>query len=181
MKNMEQEVKLAQQGDREAFIRLFRKLEPELYSLARTIVRRDEDCADVLQETTLKVYQSLHTLRKPQYFKTWVIRILINECNQLLRSRSRTVAMPEVPERDSGDHYYENSSKLDLAEAVNQLDESLRIVVHLFYFQDLSVKQIADVLDISGGSVRARLHRARGILAETIKTTRGGKLIYDNI
>lgn len=180
MQNMEQEVKRAKQGDREAFIRLFRKLEPELYSLARSIVRRDEDCADAFQETTLKVYQSLHTLRKPQYFKTWVIRILINECNQLLRSRSRTVAVPDVPESGDGSRYYENSSKLDLNEAVDRLDETLRIVVHLFYFQDLPVRQIAGVLDISEGAVRARLHRARGILAETVKPIREGKLAYEN-
>ncbi|MEC0201267.1 hypothetical protein P4H39_01340 [Paenibacillus lautus] len=46
-----------------------------------------------------KAYKSLSTLQKPKYFKTWVIRILINECNQLLRSRERTVVMAEVPER----------------------------------------------------------------------------------
>ncbi|GIO40920.1 RNA polymerase sigma factor [Paenibacillus apis] len=54
--DMELEVKRAQQGDREAFIRLFRRLEPELYSLAKSIVGRDEDCADAFQETTLKAY-----------------------------------------------------------------------------------------------------------------------------
>ncbi|MGG4552511.1 sigma-70 family RNA polymerase sigma factor [Paenibacillus humicus] len=175
------DVKRAQQGDREAFIRLFRMLEPQLYSLAKSIVRRDEDCADAFQETTLKAYKGLATLQQPKYFKTWVIRILLNECKQLLRLRSKTVVMAELPEAEPPFHYYEDSSKLDLHEAVDHLDESLRIVIHLFYFQDLSIKQISSVLDISEGAVRTRLHRARGILADEIKRKQEGKLTYESI
>ncbi|MGZ7440251.1 sigma-70 family RNA polymerase sigma factor [Paenibacillus sp. TH7-28] len=177
------EVRRAQRGDREAFIRLFRKLEPELYGLAKSIVRRDEDCADAFQETTLKAYKSLSTLRQPKYFKTWVIRILINECNQLLRMRSRTVVMAELPEpageaRFTGE--YEENRKQDLREAVENLDETLRIVIHLFYYQDLPIKEVAGVLEISEGAVRARLHRARGILADKVKQMGKEELAYGN-
>ncbi|MFM9278600.1 sigma-70 family RNA polymerase sigma factor [Paenibacillus jiagnxiensis] len=176
---MELEVKKAQRGDREAFIRLFRRLEPELYGLAKSILRHDEDCADAFQETTLKAYKSLASLRQPKYFKTWVIRILINECNQLLRSRGRTIAMAEPPEAHRSPVYYDDSHKIDLHEAVSQLDESLRIVIHLFYFQDLPVKQISSALDISEGAVRARLHRARSILMERIQRTRKEGWAYE--
>ena len=62
----------------------------------------------------------------------------------------------------------------DLREAVERLDESLRIVIHLFYFQDLPIKEIASVLDITDGAVRARLHRARGILFDQVKQNRKG-------
>ena len=166
---MEQEVKRAQQGDREAFIQLFRKLEPELYRLAKSIVGRDEDCADALQETTLKAYKGIVGLRKTAYFKTWLIRILINECNQVLRMRKRTIVMAELPEQmrtGSKEEDVVNSRQLDLREAVENLDESLRLVVHLFYYQDLPIKQIASVLELSEGAVKARLHRARGVLAK---------------
>ncbi|MBB6020350.1 RNA polymerase sigma-70 factor (ECF subfamily) [Paenibacillus sp. JGP012] len=166
---MEQEVKRAQQGDREAFIQLFRRLEPELYSLAKSIVGRDEDCADALQETTLKAYKGITGLRNTAYFKTWLIRILINECNQVLRMRKRTVVMAELPEqtetRGNLTHFV-NSRQQDLREAVENLDESLRLVIHLFYYQDLPIKQIASVLEMSEGAVKARLHRARGVLAK---------------
>ncbi|WP_025691261.1 sigma factor [Paenibacillus zanthoxyli] len=80
--SMEQEVKLAKQGDREAFIRLTRQIENGLYNTARAMVKKDEDIADALQETILKAYKSLDTLREPGFFKTWVYRILINECNR---------------------------------------------------------------------------------------------------
>lgn len=94
----ELDIKKAQKGDHEAFSRLFRQLESQLYRLAKTILLKDEDCADALQETTLKVYKGLTNLKQPKFFKTWVIRILINECNQLLRMRERTIAVAEIPE-----------------------------------------------------------------------------------
>ncbi len=182
MWTMELEVKKAQRGDLDAFVRIIRELEPRLYSLAKSILRRDEDCADAMQEATLKAYKSLTSLKKPEFFKTWIIRILINECNQLLRNRQRTVVMDELPEA-SGEAgaYYQDYQKIDLEEAVNRLDENLRIVIHLFYYQDLPIKQISEVLGISEGAVRARLHRARGILADWVKKRKEGGLSYESI
>jgi RNA polymerase sigma-70 factor (ECF subfamily) len=72
-----------------------------------------------------------------------------------------------------------NSRQLDLREAVENLDESLRLVVHLFYYQDLSIKHIASVLDLSEGAVRARLHRARGVLAKQISEIGKGRVAYE--
>ncbi|NUU63011.1 sigma-70 family RNA polymerase sigma factor [Paenibacillus sp. JW14] len=169
----ELDIKKAQRGDHEAFIRLFRQLESQLYRLAKTILMKDEDCADALQETTLKVYKGLINLRHPKFFKTWVIRILINECNQLLRIRERTVVVAEIPEEmDVSYAHFENSGAVDLQSFINELDESLRIAIVLFYYEDLSIKQIADVLDISEGAVKARLHRARRLLSKQIHPVR---------
>lgn len=165
----ELDIKKAQKGDHEAFTRLFRQLEPQLYRLAKTILLKDEDCADALQETTLKVYKGLANLKQPKFFKTWVIRILINECNQLLRMRERTIAVAEIPEEPVDSYvHFEDSGNVDLQSFINQLDESLRLAIVLFYYDDLSIKQIADVLDISEGAVRARLHRARRLLSKQI-------------
>ncbi|OME24780.1 RNA polymerase [Paenibacillus odorifer] len=165
----ELDIKKAQKGDHEAFTRLFRHLESQLYRLAKTILLKDEDCADALQETTLKVYKGLANLKQPKFFKTWVIRILINECNQLLRMRERTIAVAEIPEEPVVSYvHFEDSGNVDLQSFINQLDESLRLAIVLFYYDDLSIKQIADVLDISEGAVRARLHRARRLLSKQI-------------
>lgn len=169
----ELDIKKAQKGDHEAFTRLFRQLESQLYRLAKTILLKDEDCADALQETTLKVYKGLTNLKQPKFFKTWVIRILINECNQLLRMRERTIAVAEIPEEPVDSYvHFKDSDNVDLQSFINQLDESLRLAIVLFYYDDLSIKQIADVLDISEGAVRARLHRARRLLSKQIHPVR---------
>lgn len=65
----ELDIKKAQKGDHEAFTRLFRQLESQLYRLAKTILLKDEDCADALQETTLKVYKGLPTLNSLSFLK----------------------------------------------------------------------------------------------------------------
>ncbi len=173
MLDMVVDVKKAQEGDLDTFVKLIRQLESRLYGLAKSIVKRDEDCADAIQETLLKAYKSLNTLKKHEFFNTWIIRILINECNQVLRLRKRTIVMGELPETNypiaahGADH-----QTSDLQEAVDRLNDTLRLVVHLFYYQDLSVKQIAEILEISEGAVRARLHRARGVLADWMNSMR---------
>lgn len=168
----------AADGDREAFIRLIRELESSLHHMAKSIVGKDEDVADALQETILKAYKSIHTLREPKFFKTWIFRILINECNTILAGRSRSVAYAEVPVSASLSQDYDN---VDLREAVDRLDEQQRLVVILHYFEDLPLRQIADTLDISESAVKMRLSRARETLLKSFTILRERKMNYESI
>jgi len=154
-------VKRARNGDKEAFILLCRQIEPEMYGMARSILGRDEECADAMQEATLKAYQSIQGLRHPEFFKTWMLRILINECRKLQRKRTNVVEVVDVVNtlecRSSSAEY----EKIELREAVERLDSSLQNVISLHYFQDMPVRQIADLLNISETAVKSRLYRAR--------------------
>ena len=145
-------------GDTEAFMQLMQELELPLYRTARSIVNKDEDCADALQETMLKAFKSIHTLREPAFFKTWIFRILINECNKMLKSSSRALPYGELPDVPSTSKDYE---KIELWDAVQHLEENLRIVILLHYLQDMPISQISDILEISTVAVKTRLHRAR--------------------
>lgn len=158
------------QGDREAFIRLIRDIENSLYNTAKSMLRKEEDVADAIQETILNAYKSVHTLREPRYFKTWLFRILINECNTMLSRRSLSTAYAEVPseKREHSSPYDE----VDMREAVDHLEESKRIVVVLHYFEDLSLRQVADALNISESAVKMRLTRARQELYQKFKNFR---------
>ncbi|WP_340003494.1 sigma-70 family RNA polymerase sigma factor [Paenibacillus sp. FSL K6-0276] len=148
----------AKEGDPEAFMQLMQEIELPLYRTARSIVNKDEDCADALQETMLKALKSIHTLREPAFFKTWIFRILINECNKMVKSRSRSLPYGELPDVPSPSKDYE---KIELWDAVQHLDENLRIVIILHYLQDMPISQISDILEISTVAVKTRLHRAR--------------------
>ena len=68
------------------------KAEKSLYHIAKSILTNDEDCADAMQNAILHAYEKLHTLRKEAYFKTWLTRILINECYQIIRSKKPLVS-----------------------------------------------------------------------------------------
>ncbi|MBD8841717.1 sigma-70 family RNA polymerase sigma factor [Paenibacillus sp. FSL H7-0940] len=163
-------VNQAIQGDREAFIRLIRDIENSLYNTAKSMLRKEEDVADAIQETILNAYKSVHTLREPRYFKTWLFRILINECNTMLSRRSLSTAYAEVPS-DKQEHS-SPYDEVDMREAVDRLEESKRIVVVLHYFEDLSLRQVADALNISESAVKMRLTRARQELYQKFKNFR---------
>ena len=120
----------------------------------------EADCADAAQNALLRAWEKQHTLRDTAYFKTWLTRILINECRVMLRQRARFVPLEEeaaegeiAPERDSG-----------LYEAVMGLDVKYRVPFVLYYIEGFRTREIASMLKLPEGTVKTRLRRAREIL-----------------
>ena len=95
---MENLVKKAKAGDSGAFAQLIRMNTQSMYKVAWAYLKNDEDVADAIQETILKCYEKLSTLKKDSYFKTWMIRILINNCNEMLRHKGRVFPTMEMEE-----------------------------------------------------------------------------------
>lgn len=116
------DLQLAIAGDRDAFMRLLREMKSDMYGLARTLLNKDEDCADVMQETVYKAYRNIKTLREPAYFRTWVFRILIRECQLVYRRRDRSILSERMP--DIGG-VIPKPRDLDLVAAVDRLNERL--------------------------------------------------------
>ena len=146
--------------------------ERQLYSTAKTILSDDHDCADAIQETIVKAFSKIGTLRNDKYAKTWLIRILINECYTLLRKSSKLVPMErmsEVAETNAD----KNTDYSDLYKALNSLKEELRLPVILYYIEDFNIKEIAQILEISEGAVQKRLARARGKLKRDLQESEG--------
>lgn len=167
-------VNQARDGDKDSFIRLFESIELDMYKMARSILLRDQDCQDVMQETTLKAYQSIASLQKPEFFKTWVFRILINECNALLRKQQRrNETITDDPESSIVEYAAlpQEYEHIELYEAIGELEASLRMVVSLYYFQDMPVKEIASILNLSETAVKSRLYRARHQLVQALYIT----------
>lgn len=164
-KSLEYEVKLAKKGDKKAFISLIKSCEKSLYRVAKGILSKDEDCEDAIQETIIKAYESIINLKKNQYFKTWIIKILINECRKIYNSQKRIVSIDKLKE----DGVEDNHGKLEVREAINKLSEELRVPTILFYYEDISVKDISKIMDIPEGTVKSRLSRARSKLQEHLE------------
>ncbi|WML37408.1 sigma-70 family RNA polymerase sigma factor [Clostridium sp. OS1-26] len=159
-----QDIKLAKKGDKAAFVRIIEENKASMYRVAISILNNEQDVEDAFQNTIIKAYEGIGSLKKNQYFKTWLIRILINECNAILRSNKKIVHVEEFDDKASNDF-----SNLELTNAVNSLDEDLRVVTTLFYFEDIPQKDIANILSIPEGTVRSRLSRARNKLYEMLK------------
>lgn len=155
-------VKLAKAGDEEAFITLLRQYETTLYAGASRMLRHESDVADVLQETMLLAYTKLHTLRDASYVHTWLYKIMLNECHRLIRQRERERNRDDVGRGVSMDTY-----NVEFEEAVYSLPPLFREVVTLRYVMELTTREIAEVLDVPEGTIKARLSRARKQLKDT--------------
>ena len=154
----EKDVMRAKKGNKEAFVKIIKASEGSMYRVAKSIVHSDVECADAIQETILKAYQSIQNLKNNEYFKTWLIRILINECNKIVKQNKRVIPMESFKENSGKSHIHE---RLEIQEAIGSLEDELRTIVTLYYIEDLPLKEIANILDIPEGTVKSRLSRAR--------------------
>ena len=155
---MIQLVKRSISGDADAFLELMEKNSLAMYKVARGILDNDEDAADAMQDTILTCFEKIHTLKNPEYFKTWMIRILINECNKIHRhykNFSRAEELPEVPGQDM------SIAEFEFKEMLGMLDESYRIILILYYVEGFRIADIASILNVNENTVKTRLARAR--------------------
>lgn len=150
-------VKQAQHGNAEAYGKLIHLYQDSFYRVARSRLNNDEDAADAIQDALLSGWEKRKTLKEPKYFKTWMIRILINKCNEIARKTPRTESLEQVPEPS-----IENTeSHLIFQEMLLQLNEKNRLVMALYYGEDYSIREIAQILEISENAVKQRLVRGR--------------------
>lgn len=153
----------AKRRDADAFTRLMQSQMQNMYKTARAILYHDEDAADAISETILTCWEKISQLKQNQYFRTWMTRILINKCNDILQKRKNLCFMEELPEVSYQDNTYEN---MEWEEALSMLDEKYRLVFFLYYVEGFKTGEISAILEIAESSVRTRLARGRKKLAD---------------
>lgn len=151
--------------DKKQFTTEVLEAEKNLYHIAKSILRNDEDCADAMQNAILHAFEKLHTLRNEMYFKTWLTRILLNECNHIIRSRKEQVSYEDFYEVQALPQEEEYS---EVFEAVMELEDNYRIPFVLFYVEGFSIKEICRILKLSQSTVKTRLYRSRKLLKEKL-------------
>ena len=132
--------------------------EATLYHISNSILKNDCDCADAVQETIITAYCKLHSLREERFFKTWLCRILINECYKICRANKRVVPLEDYMEAD---YPSEQQNDLGLFDAIMELKTDLRLVIVLHYIEGFKTMEMAEMLKIPEGTVKSRLSRAR--------------------
>ena len=154
--------------DANKFEQLVRKAQDTMYRVSMSMLKNEHDACDCVQNAILKAYENLHKLKHEEYFKTWLVRILINECKYTIKNKTRSeiVDNAKLPEISSRDNPY---LSVEIGEAINSLPEKIRLVVIMFYVEDYSIKKIKRVLNIPEGTVKSRLNKGRAILKEKLK------------
>ncbi len=155
------------------FTELLEKNKLKFYKTAKIILKNDDDVYDALQDALLSIYQNYDSLKDKKLFSTWGTRIVINKCYDFLRkSKTNVIALDATIENNvevsSYDEY--DVDKYGIKQAMNKyLSEEQKLVIILFYYDDYSLKDIANILNISEGTVKSRLSKARQILKEKLE------------
>ncbi len=133
-----------------------------VYRVAYNITNNIDDAFDVCQEVFLRLVKNIHKIKNEEHLKAWILRVAVN-CSRTISKNKKRYDL----ELNKQEQFYSSSNeKLEVFDAVMHLPEKYRIVIHLFYYEDLKIEQIAKVLKISQSAVKSRLSRGR----EKLKT-----------
>lgn len=165
MSNLE----LAKTGDTKAFEELINNVKFKLYKTGMSILKNDDDTCDALQETLISAYKNLSSLKEENYFTTWIIRIMINKCYDIIKKNKKITYINQKIEIEDTGYYERYEIESSLEKHLNKLDEDLRTIVVLYYYDELKVGEISDILNIPEGTVKSRLARAREKLYSNLK------------
>jgi RNA polymerase sigma-70 factor (ECF subfamily) len=175
-------VEQAQRGDREAFTRLALELSDRLFAVAHRILRDFDSAGDALQVTLLRIWRDLPTLRDPALIEAWAYRVLVRVCHDELRKLRRQAPALHLLAADGAeeDPAISIADREQLDRAFRTLTVEQRAAIVLQYYRDLTLPEIAEVLQVPIGTVRSRLHYARRALRAAIEadarpTTRKGR------
>ncbi len=146
-----------------------------LYGLCITLCRSKSDADDLYQDTWFKVMMKLDQYDETQPFEPWLTRICVNTYKDQRRSNIAKKLFDRFATNEEKDEFIESAGTNQpedytfVHQAVQQLPQKLRLVIILYYFQQANIKETADLLHISEGTVKSRLHTARTQLKEVLK------------
>ena len=145
---------------KETFTELVLASEKTLYRVSMSMLKNETDCEDAVQTAILTAYQKLDTLKNEEFFRTWLVRILINVCNKQLSHKKRFIDIQEYMETAAPS----SDINIDVKIALEGLPVKIREVVVLYYIEEFSVKEIKSILNIPEGTVKSRLSKGRELL-----------------
>lgn len=149
--------------DREEFAVKAMAMRDSLYRVSATLLRREADREDAVSETIAKALVKLPGLRKTEAFQSWMIRILINECYNILRRDKREISVAEVP-----DVYFAPENSRELYKAFMALEEKYRLPMVLHYVEGYKVDEVSRMMRLPEGTIKSRLMRGRKMLRDLL-------------
>lgn len=166
-------VKLQQPG---AFDLLYDNFKDQAYRTAVFLTGNMEDAKDVVQDTFVTVCLEINKLRNPEVFISWFYRILTNNVRSILKKQKREISKEESEmqqidvkvQEDFTDMFLQQEEHKQLRKLINRLDEKYRTVIVLYYFNEFSISEIAEIVDCRQGTVKSRLFKARKILEQQL-------------
>ena len=152
---------------RYAMQELFEKYQDNLYIIAFNVCKNAEDAKDVVQDTFIQYYSLKKEFESEQHIRALLIRVAINKAKNVNHTFWRRNKVPLEDYMET--LVFQSPESEELFETVMNLPEKYRIVIHLFYYEDYSVREIAGILKLSDSNVKVRLSRGRMLLREQLQ------------
>ncbi|KRO15743.1 hypothetical protein IV56_GL002165 [Lacticaseibacillus saniviri JCM 17471 = DSM 24301] len=162
----ERQIKRAIAGDRKAFAAIMQTQASYLVKMAQLYVARDADVQEVISETTLTAFTSIHTLKKPAYFRTWLTKILIRTCYQRYAQHQHEAPDVPLPDVPSGDSELRAEMRMDILNGIRQLNERYQQTLLMYYYNGLSIHEIHLLTSLSENTIKTHLRRGKAQLKE---------------
>ena len=171
-------IKKTLDGDSASFGFLVDKYQNMVFTLAIKMLKHREDSEEVSQDAFIKAYKSLSRFNGESKFSTWLYRIAYNACLDRIKKNSKFINTVEINDVTSNEVFqastvFDSLEKKErsviIQECMNKLPEDERAIIHLFYFEELSLKEIIEVVSISEGNLKMKLYRARKKLFSIFK------------
>ena len=163
-------ITLAKQGDKEAFSKLILAIHGDLYCIAKSNLNDEDDIQDALQETFINAYFCIPKLKNDNSFKSWVTKILINECNKIHNMKKRNNQLINNYVSSLNDSTSNIDSNLALEEMKKLLTDSENKIFSLYYEEGYTIKQISKKLNINENTIKTRLRSARNKIKHKYKS-----------
>ncbi|GGD18546.1 sigma-70 family RNA polymerase sigma factor [Pontibacillus salipaludis] len=153
-------MKKAQKGNEKAFVELFSQYQEDIYRISYTYVKNQNDALDVVQEVAYRSFKKMDTLKHPEYFKTWLIKMAITCSIDLIRKNKKVITIDTNYENYIGTEDQDTALSITLHELLDKLNEEEKSIIILKFYQGYTFKEIADILEIPLGTAKSNMYRA---------------------
>lgn len=162
-------VRKAIKGDRESFGQIIALVRDQAYRVAYCYLRNEEDSMDAVCDAVEKAFCNLKKLKEPRFFKTWFIRIIINECKLQLRNRKKVEYLADdIFMQTDLSHKDED---LDLNKVLGQLQAIDRLLIYMKYYMGYTLEEIAAATDMPTGTVKTRIYGNLKVLKSRLEVS----------
>lgn len=170
---MEKElIKRAKKGDKVAFEKIILYYQNDLYKIAKTRLRENDDIDDAIQETIISAYKSIHSLINISKFKSWLITILINKCNYIYKQKKKNNNISYEAIQASQCILQETSKvnlNIEFENLMSLLNDDEKTILVLYYYEGYKTKEIAKILKMNESTVRNKISRAKKKIEKDLK------------
>lgn len=164
-------IKKAKKGDKQAFEQIIDYYQNTLYKIARTRLNSIEDIEDAIQETIISAYKSIHKLYNISKIKSWLITILINQCNYIYKQKQKndTISFDLIEGKNQIDTSSQIHSNIEFESLMKTLNNNERTILFLYYSEKYRTKEIGKILNINDSTIRSTISRAKKKIEKKLK------------